>query len=86
MPPLPRPPPSDPKADWPIPQLVLRVDDLSHPGAKLFFKHVDPLEAMREAVISVYCWLYTLENVPRECVPPRLSRPCMLTVAPRDAE
>ena len=65
MPPLPRPPPADPKADWPVPQLVLRCDDLSHPGAEIFFEHVKPLEALREAVVSVYCWLYTPENVPR---------------------
>ncbi|KAI0347964.1 plant basic secretory protein, partial [Trametopsis cervina] len=62
---LPRPPPGDPNADWPIPTLAIRVDDLEHAGAKVFFGVINPYEALREAVISVYCWLYTLETVPR---------------------
>ncbi|KAI0803195.1 plant basic secretory protein [Irpex lacteus] len=65
MAPLPRPPPCDPNAEWPIPTLTIRCDDLAHPGAKLFFEHVNPYEALREAVIAVYCWLYTPETVPR---------------------
>lgn len=66
MPPLPRPPPADPNAPWPVPTLTIRVDDLAHPGAQLFFSTINPYEALREAVIAVYCWLYTLENVPRK--------------------
>ena len=66
MPPLPRPPPSDPNAAWPVPTLTIRVADLSHPGAKLFFQTTDPYEALREAVIAVYSWLYTPETVPRK--------------------
>ncbi|PSS29644.1 hypothetical protein PHLCEN_2v2792 [Hermanssonia centrifuga] len=66
MPPLPRPPPSDPQADWPIPQLVIRVDDLGHPGAKLFFEQCKPYDALRDAIVAVYCWLYTTETVPRK--------------------
>lgn len=68
MAPLPRPPPCDPNAEWPIPKLTIRCDDLAHPGAKLFFQHVNPYEALREAVIAVYCWLYTPETVPRKYV------------------
>ncbi|KAI0095217.1 plant basic secretory protein [Irpex rosettiformis] len=65
MPPLPRPPPCDPNADWPIPKLTIRCDDLAHPGAQLFFQHINPCEALREAVLAVYCWLYTPQTVPR---------------------
>jgi hypothetical protein len=66
MAPLPRPPPADPHAKWPIPTLVLRVDDLAHPGAKLLFDNVKPYDALRDAIVAVYCWLYTLETVPRK--------------------
>ena len=65
MAPVPRPPPAGPHADWPIPKLVLSVEDLAHPGAKLLFDHVKPYDAFRDAIVAVYCWLYTLENVPR---------------------
>ena len=65
MAPLPRPPPADPSADWPVPTLALRVDDLAHPGARLLFDGVRPYDALRDAVIAVYCWLYTPESVPR---------------------
>jgi len=41
------------------------VEDLTHPGAQLFFEHVNPVQAMREAVLSVFSWLYTSETVPR---------------------
>lgn len=66
MAPLPRPPPVDPNADWPIPALVLRVDDLAHPGAQLLFDNVKPYEALKNAIVTVYCWMYTLESVPRK--------------------
>lgn len=66
MAPLPRPPPADPNADWPIPTLVLRVDDLAHPGAQLLFDNVKPYEALKNAIVAVYCWMYTLESVPRK--------------------
>ena len=66
MAPTPRPPPADPAADWPIPTLVLRVDDLAHPGAALLFDSVKPHEAVRAAVVAVYCWLYTPQDVPRK--------------------
>ena len=68
MPSLPRPPPADPHASWPIPKLTVRVDDLAHPGAQLFFQSVSPYEALKEAVIAVYSWLYTIESVPRKSV------------------
>lgn len=32
----------------------------------MFFQHVEPLEVMKNAVIAVFDWLYTLETVPRE--------------------
>ncbi|KAI0684756.1 plant basic secretory protein [Cytidiella melzeri] len=65
MPPLPRPPPCDPNADWPIPKLAIRCDDLGHPGAKTFFEVINPYDALREAVVAVFCWLYTTETVPK---------------------
>ena len=68
MAPIPRAPPSSPDADWPIPQLVLRVDDLAHPGAQLLFEHVNPYKALRDAIVATYCWLYTLDTVPRRYV------------------
>ncbi|KAI0073945.1 plant basic secretory protein [Panus rudis PR-1116 ss-1] len=52
--------------EWPIPTLRLRVDDLEHPGAQIFFNHIQPYDALRTAIMSVYTWLYTLETVPRE--------------------
>ena len=64
-PPPPKKPPAAPDA-WPMPAFRLRVEDLSHPGAELFFEHVNPREALREAVTSVFEWLYTLETVPRQ--------------------
>ncbi|KAI0319032.1 hypothetical protein OF83DRAFT_866891 [Amylostereum chailletii] len=59
MPPTPTPP------DWPIPKLTLRVEDLDHPGAKLFFDSVDPTRVLHDAVAAVFTWLYiTRANAP----------------------
>ncbi|KAK7686710.1 hypothetical protein QCA50_010310 [Cerrena zonata] len=63
-------PPPKPKIpprpnEWPIPTLRIRVDDLNHPGAQLFFKHINPYEALKDACIASFVWLYTLETVPR---------------------
>ncbi|KAI3621976.1 pbsp domain protein [Moniliophthora roreri] len=56
FPPLPKPPKYE---GWPVPFLNLQVDDLAHPGAVLFFENVEsPLEALREAVLNVFKWLY----------------------------
>ncbi|KAH9937386.1 peptidase of plants and bacteria-domain-containing protein [Fomitopsis serialis] len=49
---------------WLIPNFELRVEDVSHPGAQLFFEHVRPAEALKDAVISTCSWLYTLRDVP----------------------
>lgn len=73
-------PPPKPKIpprpnEWPIPTLRIRVDDLNHPGAQLFFKHINPYEALKDACISSFVWLYTLETVPRQCVSPTSSVP-----------
>ncbi|KAI0784924.1 plant basic secretory protein [Abortiporus biennis] len=62
---LPPPPPYEPPV-WPIPSLRLRVDDLAHPGAQIFFQHVNPYNALTSAVLTVFDWLYTLETVPHE--------------------
>ncbi|OBZ79902.1 hypothetical protein A0H81_01455 [Grifola frondosa] len=63
---MPPPPPhGDPPPSWPIPKFDLRVEDLSHPGAKLFFEHIHAEEALRNAVVAVCTNLYTPDVVPR---------------------
>ncbi|THH02376.1 hypothetical protein EW145_g6759 [Phellinidium pouzarii] len=55
-----------PTLDWPMPKLRLEVKELAHEGSVLFFfKHVNPSDAMRDAVISVYDTLYTKQTCPR---------------------
>ncbi|KAG2351987.1 hypothetical protein BDR07DRAFT_1431125 [Suillus spraguei] len=46
-------PPHDlpPQSTWIIPNFVLRVEDLSHPGASIFFDCVKPKEALKLATI-----------------------------------
>ena len=67
MPPPPLPP-HDPEPPWPLPQFTLRVENLAHPGAKLFFDHIRADEALRYAVVIVCTWLYTPDSVPTKCV------------------
>ncbi|KAJ7110333.1 hypothetical protein C8R43DRAFT_1160169 [Mycena crocata] len=55
MPPTPPPPPPP---EWPLPKLNIRVDDLAHPGATLFFEHIKPADALRAAVLASFEWLY----------------------------
>ena len=55
---MPPPPPTPPRPDWPIPTFSLRIDDLSHPGIKLFFNNVDPITVMHDAAVAVLQWLY----------------------------
>lgn len=44
---------------WNIPQLDFRVENLSHPGAKLFFEQIhNPSDAMKRAVEASWKWLY----------------------------
>jgi len=57
-------PPREPS--WP--QFDLRVEDLSHPGVSIFFEAVQPLTALRDAVVASYKWLYTPETVPTKSV------------------
>ncbi|KAH9997757.1 plant basic secretory protein [Russula compacta] len=60
------PPPPPPRLDWPIPTFSLRIDDLSHPGIKLFFDNVDPIRVMHDAAIAVLQWLYvTTDKAPK---------------------
>jgi len=63
IPPPPKPP--LPPGEWPIPTFRIRVDDVGHPGAQLFFEHLKPYEALKEAVLTVFKWLFTLETVPK---------------------
>ncbi|KAG2353582.1 peptidase of plants and bacteria-domain-containing protein [Suillus spraguei] len=59
-------PPHDlpPQSTWIIPNFVLRVEDLSHPGASIFFDCVKPKEALKLAVEASYTWLYTPLTAP----------------------
>lgn len=57
-------PPEEPS--WP--QFDLRVEDLAHPGVPIFFEAVQPLAALREAVVASFKWLYTPETAPTKSV------------------
>ncbi|KIY50648.1 plant basic secretory protein, partial [Fistulina hepatica ATCC 64428] len=55
----------EPEPTWPYPRFDLRVEDISHPGAILFFRNIDDIEsAMREAVTASFKFLYTPETTP----------------------
>lgn len=51
---------------WPIPKLLLRVNDLASPGSTTFFEHVNPASALRDAVLAVFQSLYTPQTVPQK--------------------
>ena len=56
-----------PRPDWPIPTFSLRIDDLSHPGIKLFFDNVDPVQVMHDATVAIFQWLYvTTAKTPKK--------------------
>lgn len=57
-------PPREPS--WP--QFDLRIEDLSHPGVSIFLASVQPLAALREAVIASFKWLYTPQTAPTKSV------------------
>lgn len=50
---------------WHIPNFVLRVENLDHEGATVFFDNVKPKEALKLAVETSYTWLYTPLTAPR---------------------
>ncbi|KAJ7508561.1 hypothetical protein B0H11DRAFT_1703851 [Mycena galericulata] len=52
------PPPPNPAPEWPLPKLSIRVDELDHPGAAIFFESVHPPAALRAAVLASFEWLY----------------------------
>ncbi|KAI0931354.1 hypothetical protein AcW1_001230 [Taiwanofungus camphoratus] len=52
------------RPSWPIPTFELRAEDISHPGARIFFENVQPADVLRDAVIAVCSWLYTPQDVP----------------------
>lgn len=59
------PPPARPCPEWPIPTVSLRIDDLSHPGVKLFLDNVDPTQIMHDSIFTVLQWLYvTTDKAP----------------------
>ncbi|KAG6856017.1 hypothetical protein H0H87_008334 [Tephrocybe sp. NHM501043] len=51
--------------EWPIPKLTLRIDDLTHPGTRIFLAAVTPLSALRDACVASFAALYTPHSVPR---------------------
>ncbi|KAI5124126.1 hypothetical protein M0805_000939 [Coniferiporia weirii] len=55
---------SPPPPDWPVPKLRLEAKDLAHEGTALFFKHVNPSDGLRNAVVSVLETLYTKQTSP----------------------
>ena len=62
------PPPPDPEPQWPIPTFNVRIEDLEHPGAKIFLDNIRVDEALRHAVTTVCRLLYTEQTVPGEYV------------------
>ncbi|KAL0575240.1 hypothetical protein V5O48_006731 [Marasmius crinis-equi] len=65
--PPPRSRPRNPTTNWPEPQLNFRVEDLEHPGAHLFFDHIHPIKALKEAMAASFKWLYQIpEKAPNE--------------------
>ena len=83
---MPPPPPPPPRPEWPIPTLNVRVDDLAHPGAKLFFESVNPADALRDAVTAVFQWLYvTTASAPAQCVRHPITPRASLTRPPPPA-
>lgn len=66
----PLPPPNKPLPipKWPVPKFNFRVEDISHPGAELFFSNVHPTKALTAAVIASFVWLYTPDSVPTQFV------------------
>ncbi|KAF7307497.1 hypothetical protein MIND_00544200 [Mycena indigotica] len=93
MPPTPPPKTPEPEDNWPIPKFNLRVEDLDHPGAQLFFaalaspgtdKHSrhnsnGVLEALKYAVIASFEWLYAVP----ECAPTNVKQ-ILLVLRPMD--
>ena len=57
---------ASPPAEWPSVKLRLEVKDMGHSGAKLFFEHVNAAEALSDAVLTVFKWLYTKRTCPRQ--------------------
>lgn len=63
-PPLPPPVPLPDEPEWSLPRFDLRVQDLTHPGFKIFLDNVDVAAALKEATNTVCSLLYTKENPP----------------------
>jgi hypothetical protein len=47
-----------------LPIFSLQIDDLSHPGAFIFTKYVNALDALQIAVSATYTWLYSFNPIP----------------------
>lgn len=58
-----------PQEDWPIPKIRLQVGNLASPGSALFFSSFNPSVILQQSVLHVLKTLYTLQTVPRQCVP-----------------
>ncbi len=55
---------SAPLAEWPMPVLAVRIDDLEHAGTFVFLDGVRPNDVLRAAVLESFTQLYTLSDVP----------------------
>ena len=62
------PVPVSTSSTWPLPKLVLRIDDLDHEGATVFLGAVNPKQALQIAVQASHQWLFSAANPPPECV------------------
>ncbi|KAG6843387.1 hypothetical protein H0H87_005147 [Tephrocybe sp. NHM501043] len=51
--------------EWPTPKFTLHIDDLTHPGTRVFISAVTPLSALRDACLASFAALYTPHSVPR---------------------
>lgn len=60
-----------PKPSLPTSKLRLKVQDLSHPGAKVFFANSNPTNALSKAIEAVLSTLYEPANLNRHIPPTR---------------
>ena len=60
------PTPEPEKPDWTLPKILLKVNDLKHPGSARFFEHTDVDNVLQYAVRTVLSLLYTSDDAPNK--------------------